>query len=109
MINIPVLHQGRSGHVFTRIDGCEATIFIVRIKGHPNKKIEKNWNSKLSLTFKINLQPILNIDSRVAQRKRAGPITQRSVDRNYALLTNNFWKYTEATEDSSIWKKRSYQ
>ena len=24
--------------------------------------------------------------SRVAQRKRAGPITQRSVDRNYALL-----------------------
>ena len=25
--------------------------------------------------------------SRVAQRKRAGPITQRSVDRNYALLT----------------------
>ncbi|KZR97432.1 Uncharacterized protein APZ42_007703, partial [Daphnia magna] len=25
-------------------------------------------------------------DSRVAQRKRAGPITQRSVDRNYALL-----------------------
>ena len=28
-------------------------------------------------------------DSRVAQWKRAGPITQRSVDRNYALLT--FW------------------
>ena len=26
------------------------------------------------------------ICSRVAQRKRAGPITQRSVDRNYALL-----------------------
>ena len=26
------------------------------------------------------------IDSRVAQWKRAGPITQRSVDRNYALL-----------------------
>ena len=25
-------------------------------------------------------------DSRVAQWKRAGPITQRSVDRNYALL-----------------------
>ena len=25
-------------------------------------------------------------DSRVAQRKRAGPITQRSVDRNHALL-----------------------
>ena len=28
--------------------------------------------------------------SRVAQRKRAGPITQRSVDRNYPLLHNIF-------------------
>ncbi len=29
--------------------------------------------------------------SRVAQRKRAGPITQRSVDRNYALLDKCFF------------------
>ena len=29
-------------------------------------------------------------ESRVAQWKRAGPITQRSVDRNYALLKNLF-------------------
>ena len=29
----------------------------------------------------------LEHDSRVAQWKRAGPITQRSVDRNHALLT----------------------
>ena len=28
--------------------------------------------------------------SRVAQWKRAGPITQRSVDRNYALLVSFF-------------------
>ena len=28
----------------------------------------------------------VNRDSRVAQWKRAGPITQRSVDRNHALL-----------------------
>ena len=28
----------------------------------------------------------LSVNSRVAQWKRAGPITQRSVDRNYALL-----------------------
>ena len=28
----------------------------------------------------------VGIDSRVAQWKRAGPITQRSVDRNHALL-----------------------
>ena len=38
----------------------------------------------------ISIVPILfllvNTDSRVAQWKRAGPITQRSVDRNYALL-----------------------
>ena len=31
-----------------------------------------------------------NIRSRVAQWKRAGPITQRSVDRNYALLSYFF-------------------
>ena len=29
-------------------------------------------------------------ESRVAQWKRAGPITQRSVDRNYALLVDFF-------------------
>ena len=29
--------------------------------------------------------------SRVAQWKRAGPITQRSVDRNYALLSKTFF------------------
>ena len=38
--------------------------------------------SLLTNTFCIN-------DSRVAQWKRAGPITQRSVDRNYALLKCN--------------------
>ena len=31
------------------------------------------------------------MDSRVAQWKRAGPITQRSVDRNYALLMQNLF------------------
>ena len=34
----------------------------------------------------INRGPYSLTDSRVAQWKRAGPITQRSVDRNYALL-----------------------
>ena len=33
----------------------------------------------------------LIIYSRVAQWKRAGPITQRSVDRNYALLNHLFF------------------
>ena len=32
----------------------------------------------------------VGIDSRVAQWKRAGPITQRSVDRNHALLVRIF-------------------
>ena len=35
-----------------------------------------------------------NTDSRVAQWKRAGPITQRSVDRNYALLRFFLFKLT---------------
>ena len=37
------------------------------------------------------LQAIFYNDSRVAQWKRAGPITQRSVDRNYALLVTFFF------------------
>ena len=40
-----------------------------------------NPSSDKSFTF---------INSRVAQWKRAGPITQRSVDRNYALLSKLF-------------------
>ena len=35
--------------------------------------------------------PFPTRDSRVAQWKRAGPITQRSVDRNYALLVKFFF------------------
>ena len=37
---------------------------------------------------KIDKRPA---DSRVAQWKRAGPITQRSVDRNYALLVECYY------------------
>ena len=36
-------------------------------------------------------KPFTSSNSRVAQWKRAGPITQRSVDRNYALLRNIFF------------------
>ena len=36
---------------------------------------------------KYSLAPPINI-SRVAQRKRAGPITQRSMDRNHPLLVS---------------------
>ena len=43
-----------------------------------------NPSSDKSFTF---------INSRVAQWKRAGPITQRSVDRNYALLRNIFFNH----------------
>ena len=39
-------------------------------------------------------------DSRVAQWKRAGPITQRSVDRNHALLT--FYYYINDVYNQKI-------
>ena len=39
---------------------------------------------------KYSLAPPINI-SRVAQRKRAGPITQRSMDRNHPLLVMFFF------------------
>ena len=38
----------------------------------------------------VDRGPLYYRDSRVAQWKRAGPITQRSVDRNYALLVDFF-------------------
>ena len=58
-----------------------------------------NWFSFDIFTFKLILArekylnaPNLVMDSRVAQWKRAGPITQRSVDRNYALLRTFFFE-----------------
>ena len=41
-------------------------------------------SDSLMLNIILQLNPVE--DSRVAQWKRAGPITQRSVDRNHALL-----------------------
>ena len=32
---------------------------------------------------------VVNLPSKMAQRQRVGPITQRSVDRNYLLLAGN--------------------
>ncbi len=46
------------------------------------KSKKKNWIAYCSYSIKW----IFSIISRVAQWKRAGPITQRSVDRNHALL-----------------------
>ena len=42
------------------------------------------------LLIKTSWQLVLE-DSRVAQWKRAGPITQRSVDRNHALLSETIY------------------
>ena len=39
----------------------------------------------------------------MAQRKRAGPITQRSVDRNHPLLRTNFSDPFEFIVDRSMW------
>ena len=42
---------------------------------------------------RISITPTPHMKSRVAQWKRAGPITQRSVDRNYALLQKKTFSY----------------
>ena len=46
------------------------------------------WSVSISNIYKNIL--LYKNNSRVAQWKRAGPITQRSVDRNYALLVDFF-------------------
>ena len=46
---------------------------------HPN-------NLQAVMELYLSNHILMGFESRVAQRKRAGPITQRSVDRNYALL-----------------------
>ena len=43
-------------------------------------------SSTVGIGITIGVWLPLAVNSRVAQWKRAGPITQRSVDRNYALL-----------------------
>ena len=57
----------------------------------PSGFIEKT-NKKTWLQHKSHFNLCKQTWSRVAQWKRAGPITQRSVDRNYALLST-FFKY----------------
>ena len=42
--------------------------------------------STVDIGITLGVWQALTLNSRVAQWKRAGPITQRSVDRNYALL-----------------------
>ena len=42
-------------------------------------------------------------DSRVAQWKRAGPITQRSVDRNYPLLCVKFIRFVKHDDVIALW------
>ena len=39
-------------------------------------------------------------ESRVAQRKRAGPITQRSMDRNHPLLIIHFYNQQDSMQSS---------
>ena len=52
-----------------------------------NPTSDKNiFGCKIFISIVPIFLQLVNIDSRVAQWKRAGPITQRSVDRNYALL-----------------------
>ncbi len=48
------------------------------------------FNGRRNFLESVSISERMNI-SRVAQRKSAGPITQRSVDRNYALLDKCFF------------------
>ena len=78
------------------------TKFILRMLplGHPKGYLKTSFNSMwFHLRFTTFLYQhahklyhnVLPSDfSRVAQRKRAGPITQRSVDRNHPLLHKTF-------------------
>ena len=50
----------------------------------------------------IYTQALHEQESRVAQWKRAGPITQRSVDRNYALLRLFYLSDIEKEDFSSL-------
>ena len=50
----------------------------------------------------IYTQALHEQESRVAQWKRAGPITQRSVDRNYALLKHFYVSDIEKEDFSSL-------
>ena len=43
------------------------------------------------------------MNSRVAQWKRAGPITQRSVDRNYALLETFLCQHDPLAQRIARW------
>ena len=62
----------------------------------------KKFRAIINLCF----YPHQHTDSRVAQWKRAGPITQRSVDRNYALLTflGSDFNFNIEKTDSSIFQ-----
>ena len=51
------------------------------------------------------MKNIVIIISRVAQWKRAGPITQRSVDRNHALL--NFFNFKTVVNNSTECSSKS--
>ena len=57
------------------------------------------WYSDNCMIYLFNNKAWSGQASRVAQWKRAGPITQRSVDRNHSLLA----KYFISEYDWDIW------
>ena len=78
-------------------------VFVVATAKKPTTKLSNESNDyfrKLHCVQTTNYYQIYHtfesqmygfLSSRVAQWKRAGPITQRSVDRNHALLWSNFF------------------
>ncbi|KAG8232998.1 hypothetical protein J437_LFUL013662, partial [Ladona fulva] len=69
-------HHGKTSKQSGAVEACWAH--------NPEVRGSKPRSAILFISF---------FNSRVAQWKRAGPITQRSVDRNHALLT--FFSYRE--------------
>ena len=59
--------------------------------------------STVDIGITLGVWQALTLNSRVAQWKRAGPITQRSVDRNYALLSTFLQQSSPiSAEDSAL-------
>ena len=68
---------------------------------------QKKTYSLFSIDCHFSLLVLEMVSSRVAQRKRAGPITQRSVDRNHPLLRHSFTTETEKTKKDNIFPNHS--
>ena len=95
VVSIPACHAGNRGSIPRR--GVFSCFFFLA--------------SDLSDAMTGNSDHLFVLNSSVAQWKRAGLITQRSVDRNYSLLENNFFSsdlLCASAEDDGIMMHSSF-